>query len=96
LAPGPLRTRGLWDIFYFSSFPIADGHGGQQRVTKQPSAGGSGLTVAERPDDAGHDASMLVGRQPFNVSAGRAYGRPFISPDPALPEGRTCGMDAPH
>ena len=45
---------------------------------------------------AGHDARMLVGKQPFNVSAGRAYGRPFVSPDPALPEGITCGMDAPH
>jgi LysR family hca operon transcriptional activator len=40
------------------------------------------------------DAAVEAARRAAQP-ARKTFG-PFISPDPALPEGRACGMDAPH
>ena len=52
------------------------------------------IVTAQHPNQGMPDVPIAM--QAFNVSARSACERMFINPDPALPEGRTCGMDAPR
>jgi hypothetical protein len=42
------RTKGLWDVFGFSRFTIADVHGGQQRV-RERNTDSNGVVVSRSP-----------------------------------------------